>query len=32
MIDLEHRSPLGETVAEFVETLPYEIDGDDEGF
>jgi hypothetical protein len=32
MIDLQRRSPLGDTVAEFIETLPYEIDGDGEGF
>ena len=32
MIDLERRSPLGDSVAEFIETLPYEIDGDGEGF
>lgn len=31
MIDLERRSGLGDTVAEYLETLPYELDGDGEG-
>jgi len=30
MIDLQRTRPLGDTVAEFIETLPYEIDGDGE--
>jgi hypothetical protein len=30
MIDLKRTRPLGDTVAEFIETLPYEIDGDGE--
>jgi hypothetical protein len=32
MIDLTRKRPLlGDTVAEFIETRPYEIDGDGEG-
>lgn len=30
MIDLSRRRPLGDTAAEFLECLPYEIDGDGE--
>ncbi len=30
MIDLQRKRPLGDTVADFIETLPYEIDGDGE--
>lgn len=31
MIDLKRRSALGDTVADYLEFLPYEIDGDGEG-
>ena len=31
MIDLNKRRRLGDTVAEYLETLPYEIDGDGDG-
>jgi hypothetical protein len=31
LIDLERLSSLGDTVADFLNTLPYEIDGDGEG-
>jgi len=32
MIDLGRRSGLGDTVTQYLETLPYELDGDGVGF
>lgn len=32
MIDLKKISPLGDSVAEYIDTLPYELDGDGVGF
>lgn len=32
MIDLNRKSPLGDTAASYIDTLPYELDGDGVGF